>query len=198
MKDKFLEIWETAGGTNGEIVYEELVSRYSEKSRHYHTLNHISKSLGRVDEGKPKNKLALYMAIFFHDVIYDPVKNDNEEKSAEYFKKVAAENTVKSEIIDRTVGLIMATKHIEKPDNYDAMLICDIDLAELGKDYGHFENNNILIRKEFEMYSDEEYNQGRMEFMKTMSERPEIFFTAEFQQKYGKNAKSNVERFLIS
>jgi predicted metal-dependent HD superfamily phosphohydrolase len=67
----------------------EVRERYSEPHRHFHTIEHLNDVLGQVFE-LYKNSVDLpemVMSAVFHDIIYDPQRKDNEEKSAELFEK---------------------------------------------------------------------------------------------------------------
>ena len=66
-------------------TYERLRSAYAEKHRHYHTSAHIESCLALFDEHRsaaqaPEN---VECAIWFHDAVYNPMRTDNERRSAE-------------------------------------------------------------------------------------------------------------------
>ena len=61
---------------------------YSQKGRFYHNLSHIF-NLIQLSEGLnlPQNELFLFqIAIFYHDIIYNPTSKTNEAESAELAK----------------------------------------------------------------------------------------------------------------
>lgn len=87
--------------------FSRLNFKYKTPNRFYHTLEHVNYMLQLVPEDKTVYK---YFCLF-HDIIYDAKKNDNEEKSVEFF------NSVRSDIHDLTeqekdlvVEMILATK----------------------------------------------------------------------------------------
>lgn len=70
------------------VTAEELQQAYTEPQRHYHTLSHISALLEQLDQATTavlpeEGRHAVEAAIWFHDVVYDPVKGApwNEEES---------------------------------------------------------------------------------------------------------------------
>src|SRR5262245_8614686 len=73
-----------------ESVFDAIVEHYSAEDRAYHDLSHIQSliSLSETLSDKIQNLDAHYFAVWFHDVIYDTKRSDNEEKSAE----IAAES----------------------------------------------------------------------------------------------------------
>lgn len=78
------------GLSYGQISW--IFKLWSEPHRFYHGLNHLSEILdlmkknGYWTPNDGYDKIMLYTAIF-HDIIYDPTRDDNEEKSVEEFEK---------------------------------------------------------------------------------------------------------------
>src|SRR5690242_14685828 len=64
---------------------DELVRAYAAPERHYHNLAHIEAMLGLMHgyENALSDPQSVEAAIWFHDVIYDTRRHDNEAKSAE-------------------------------------------------------------------------------------------------------------------
>lgn len=58
-----------------------------------------------------KNYPAIQLAAWFHDVIYNPMATDNEEKSAEYAAKVLTKLNVASSTIDAVTRMSLNTKN---------------------------------------------------------------------------------------
>ena len=66
------------------VVTGGLGPRYSQPHREYHNLMHIEDVLLRIEELEPpvEHELALALAAWFHDAVYQPGKDDNEDRSA--------------------------------------------------------------------------------------------------------------------
>jgi predicted metal-dependent HD superfamily phosphohydrolase len=65
---------------------EDLVAAYNAPGRHYHNLAHIEDclaALARVDNLSVAEREILSEAIWWHDVVYDATRTDNEELSAQ-------------------------------------------------------------------------------------------------------------------
>ena len=65
--------------------HDELVAAYTAPGRHYHNLAHIEDclaALARVDDLSAAEREILTQAIWWHDVVYDATRTDNEELSA--------------------------------------------------------------------------------------------------------------------
>ncbi len=52
-------------------IWNRIREKYSEPHRFYHTLTHIDSMLNHLDRIKPDG-VELALAVWFHDVIYDP------------------------------------------------------------------------------------------------------------------------------
>lgn len=73
-----------------EVVWEKLVEKYGEPHRHHHTLEHVDRMLVDFDATGSKDD-SIELAIWFHDIIYEPGKSDNEARSAELFTQLMGE-----------------------------------------------------------------------------------------------------------
>lgn len=67
--------------------HKHLVQAYGENHRHYHTMSHVLDMLKTLDESKENLEHAddVELAIWFHDAVYVPHRNDNECASAALF-----------------------------------------------------------------------------------------------------------------
>jgi len=99
-----------------------IMTKYSEPHRYYHNLQHISELYNKLSlwNLNQNNQRIIVMAIIFHDIIYDPMANDNEEKSNELFLKYFS----KFNNSEKVSKLILATKnHSIHPEGEDPLLI---------------------------------------------------------------------------
>src|SRR5829696_2723515 len=72
-------------GGRSPMNREQLIAAYTAPGRHYHNLAHIDDCLGalaRVDSLSATDREILSEAIWWHDVVYDATRSDNEELSA--------------------------------------------------------------------------------------------------------------------
>lgn len=194
---RWLAFWQRIGAIGQpKPVYRDLVRRYQEPPRFYHTLEHISQCL---DELKSvyllsENPEAIEMALWYHDVVYDPHAQDNEEKSAAIALHVAKEARLPAALGEKVANLILVTKHNQTPLNFDAALVMDIDLSGFGKPWEEFERNTRLIRQEYQWVSDRDFAVGRMAILKVFLERPSVYLTVFFREKYEAQARQNLQR----
>lgn len=194
-KKEWLKLWSRIGAKgDSNKAYNDLIVRYAESHRTYHTLTHIEHCLDEF--ANVRNLLVnpdfVELAIWYHDAIYDTRAKDNEEKSAELVKKALLPNSFEHAVID----LILATKHIAIPADYDARFLTDIDLSILGQDKNDFEEYEHQIRREYGWVADDIFIAGRAAILKSFFERLGIYSTQYFRKKYEARAQQNVAHSL--
>jgi len=84
-RDRWNELCRGARSEAAAQWYDRLLELYSEPHRHYHNAQHITDCLKEFDSVRDaaQEPLAVELAIWFHDAIYNPRAGDNEERSAE-------------------------------------------------------------------------------------------------------------------
>ncbi|MFW6109612.1 MAG: N-methyl-D-aspartate receptor NMDAR2C subunit [archaeon] len=174
-------------------IHNDLVERYNESNRYYHNLSHISSCLSEFSLvcDLAVNPFEVWLALWFHDCIYDPHRRDNEEQSAMYLVK-AIKGLFENTMVNRISELILATKHCEKPKSLDMELVMDVDLVILGKPTYEFKQYEKNIRREYEWLSWEKYARGREIILRKFLERDCIYHTGYFREKYETKARSNL------
>lgn len=127
------DAWRDLGCAADDAGFYDLVSRYTEAHRRYHTTQHLSECLGlwRTVRTLASRPGEVAMALWFHDAVYDTKRQDNEERSADLARDAVARAGLPSEVGER-VQLIMATRHDAMPTDGDMQLLVDIDLSILG------------------------------------------------------------------
>ncbi len=179
-------------------AFDDLAARYGEAHRAYHNLVHIEHMFVEFDGAVDcaEDARAVELAIWFHDVIYDTFAKDSEEKSALYAAAMLDEFGFSEEAILSVSALIIATKHDVVPSDPDQCLIVDIDLSILGQDPERFEAYEREIREEYSWVPDAEFRSGRLGVLRMFADRPNIFATAFFRDKYEEAARLNLQRSI--
>src|SRR5688500_725542 len=86
LRSRFGRAAVAAGATRpSEAVVDELLIRYAEPHRHYHTLEHVVACLKWLDRFREvaEHPEEVELALWYHDAIYVPGAGDNESRSAE-------------------------------------------------------------------------------------------------------------------
>jgi predicted metal-dependent HD superfamily phosphohydrolase len=101
-------------------LWKEVDMNYSDGNRHYHTLEHLENLWEQLNE--VKNLIndwdTILFTLYYHDIIYNPLRNDNEEKSAELMEDRLTAMGLPKIMVDKCKAQIMATqKHLARPDS---------------------------------------------------------------------------------
>lgn len=175
-----------------------LLHAYAEPHRAYHTLVHLHACLMLLDEVRDltEHPTAVEMALWAHDVVYDPRAHDNEARSAEWVTPLLRAAHVAPEVIAHITDLIFATQHTRPPNTPDAALIMDIDLAILGQPPEVFDAYEHAVRQEYAHVSEAAFRVGRRAVVQQFLERVPLYYTAFFQQRFEAAARANLRRSL--
>lgn len=176
----------------------ELTSSYSEPHRCYHTLAHVEKCLLELGEiwEYVIHLNEVRWALLFHDAIYDPRRQDNEARSAEWASRVMEELQRPEDEKARVRGMILATAHSSEPRTPDEALLVDIDLSILGADEATFDEYDHSVRTEYRWVSEHSYRQARTEILESFVNRDCLYHTAPYRQRCEESARMNIERAL--
>lgn len=179
-------------------TFDELVAAYSESGRFYHTLKHLEECFAHFDSAKRLARIPaeIEIAIWFHDAIYDTLRNDNEENSAAWAANVIRDSRLPSEVAERITNLILATQHKAKPDSADVAFFVDVDLAILGASTDRFDEYEKQIRQEYAWVPENEFRQVRAKLLRNILARERIYSTDFFQNRLEVAARANVMRSL--
>jgi predicted metal-dependent HD superfamily phosphohydrolase len=171
---------------------------YESKNRYYHTLTHIEQVYFLLE--KNKSEIAdwetLVCSVFYHDAIYNVLKSNNEERSADLAAKHLRLLNVDNQRVEKCCKQIIATKKHEKTSDYDTDLFTDADLAILGSDWNTYAAYAKNIRKEYSIYPDFLYNNGRKKVVQHFLAMENIFKTSLFQGDFEKKARINLKQEL--
>lgn len=190
------------GYTNDESVinsfWNEIEKKYSGRRRHYHTLAHLQSLIGQLNEYRQviNDWDTLLCSVFYHDIVYNVLKNDNEEKSADLAVKRLSILSVPTDKVTSCHKQILATKSHLFSDNDDTNLFIDADLSILGQSPGVYQHYCLQIRKEYSIYPDIVYKPGRKKVIIHFLRMQRIFKTAQFYDKYELQARENLQSEL--
>ena len=176
-------------------IYHELQTRYQEPQRAYHSLSHIQAlfELWQEYQTEFQYPLSVGLAIWFHDAIYQPDRDDNEERSA-YVAFDAIEQVGGSpELIAEVVRLIRLTAtHDPDPADAPGVVISDADLAILGSTREKYVQYAQGIRQEYSHVPQDAYRAGRAQVLRGFLDREHIFRTAYARSHWEAQARDNM------
>ena len=179
-------------------LWNEIRDSYSTSGRHYHNLAHLNNLLTELLPLKDKihDWRILVFSIAYHDIVYNTLKHDNEEKSAEVARDRLAKLSTTPLQRDKCALQIMATKGHDVSDDPDTNLFTDADLAILGYDPDRYDQYTKGIRKEYQLYPALIYKPGRQKVLQHFLRMNHIYKTNFFRSKYEEQARNNILREL--
>ena len=178
--------------------FDQLYSAYTAPDRFYHGIGHIAECLRELDSVRELavDARAIELAIWYHDVVYDGRRQDNEERSADMARRCLGELAMDEEVIAEVHRLILLTRHDREPPDLDGKLIVDIDLASLARPAEVFDENTRLIRREYPHVAESDFARGRRDMLGRFLARPRIYYTDAFRDRYEAKARENLSRAL--
>jgi len=178
--------------------YDEILARYSEPHRRYHTTRHLDECFAQLD---PARRLAerpaeVALALWFHDAIYDPRRQDNEAKSADWARESALAAGVPTDAAQRVHTLILATRHAAVPQGRDEQVLVDVDLAILGAATERFDEYERQVGDEYAWVPGFVFRSKRKAILQEFLARPALYSTPHFRDRLEAQARANLTRSI--
>lgn len=192
----WLKVAQQWGADRSECVavYKDLTNAYCAKNRHYHDLTHIEHmfSLANQVSDQIEDHDAIYLAIWFHDVI-QKLGRDSEQLSADFAANKLTALGVPKTFCQKIIALILSTAHGQAEDlRGDETLLVDIDLAILGVNRSDYQTYSRLCRKEYKI-PERLYVSGRKKVLQAFLAQTQIFKTSYFYQRFENRARNNIQ-----
>jgi len=175
-----------------------LVRSWSRWPRAYHDTTHLHACLRHQQAVHPHlaDPQAVELALWFHDAIYWPWSSRNEERSADWAARFLRAQQLPEATVCAVHQHILDTRHQPGPLTGDAQWVVDIDLAILGQNdavYRQFERN---VRREYFFVRWPRYVAGRGAVLQGFLNRPRIYGTNWFHDRYEAQARTNLGHAL--
>lgn len=191
--------WNRSWSELGSVIpppslHAQIIVRYCESHRSYHTLQHLEDCLNHLANVRSltPNPAEIEIALWFHDAVYDPHQHDNEEQSARWAVRVVQGVSLSADIGERMRSLILATQHNAIPQTLDAKILVDIDLAILGASEERFDLYEKQVRQEYDWVLEDEFWTVRRQILDRFLARPTIYNTDYFQEHFERRARANL------
>jgi predicted metal-dependent HD superfamily phosphohydrolase len=175
-----------------------LLEAWAAPARRYHGTSHLLDCLARLDESPARGveRDLVEAALWFHDAVYDPLADDNEERSAGWARRALEALGVPPGTIGEVSRLILLTRHTAPPVDSAGRLLCDIDLSILGRDAAEFDQYDRLIRAEYAALPEAAYREGRRRVLAELQTRRPLYGTVWFRERFEALARDNLQRAL--
>lgn len=174
---------------------ENLLSRWSEPQRRYHTVAHLAAVLDRIDElAEHADDLpVVQLAAWFHDAVYRPDRSENEERSAALAERALPELGVGAARTAEVARLVRLTvTHDPAPDDPDGEVLCDADLAVLAGSPDAYAAYAAEVRDEYSFVPDADFAAGRSAVLRQLLALPRLFRTPRGYDRWEHLARRNL------
>ncbi|WP_129788539.1 DUF4031 domain-containing protein [Promicromonospora panici] len=187
---------------------EELVDRWREPHRVYHSTLHLAVALDALDAvaGEARvSERALWrarLALWFHDAVHDGVARQDEERSADLVAELLgplAGAGVSAEDISEIARLVMVTaEHDPAPDDVVGGLVSDADLAVLGGSPAVYVRYTRQVRAEYCDVPEPLFRAGRAQVLRALLDGGPLFRTAPGAARWQDAAEANLRDELAT
>lgn len=183
------------GPDEADRIGRGLVAAIEDNRLPYHNLAHVRQTLTFADRWRALTSQhdTVELALWFHDIVYDPQRSDNEAQSAALMRRWLAPTVILPEIIDGAAAMIRATQHHD-PQDAAAGLVVDADLSILAAGWPRYQAYAAAIRLEYSWVSDASYKTGRMAVLKRFLQRPQIYYHPSISSLHEFDARQNIDR----
>jgi predicted metal-dependent HD superfamily phosphohydrolase len=190
------EAWAQLAGDSptSRTEWAAVVAAWSEPHRRYHDLAHLAAVLGLVGEltGAATDPDAVRLAAWYHDVVYDPRRGDNEQISAER-ARAGLRGLVPSERVEEVVRLVLLTAgHDPAPEDANGAVLCDADLAVLAGPPEAYAAYASAVREEYGHLSDAEFTAGRTAVLEHLLALPALYRLPAVAGEWTPRARANL------
>ncbi|MFI1431169.1 hypothetical protein [Streptomyces lydicus] len=159
---------------------DNLLTRWSEPHRRYHTVEHLTAVLDRIDElaTHADDLSVVQLAAWFHDAVYRPDRSENEERSAALAERALPELGVGAARTAEVARLVRLTvTHDPAPDDPDGEVLCDADLAVLAGAPDAYAAYAAAVRAEYAFVPEPAFATGRSAVLRQLLALPRLFRT---------------------
>ena len=192
-------MWQELGArsTSGGLL-NQLMAAYSQQHRRYHTLQHLRECLlhAQATRTLAQRPAEVELALWFHDAVYDPQRDDNEARSAQWARASIDQAGCDPVVGERVSALVLATRSHAASTDPDTQLVLDIDLAVLGASPARFDEYEAQVRAEYAHVSDADWRAGRSRLLQRFLDRPRLYLTDAYHGALEARARDNLARSL--
>ena len=173
-------------------VREDLLRRWSEPHRRYHDVRHLYEVLAALPADAPAT---VVLAAWYHDAVYDPVRDDNEAASA----RLAGEQLAGEPELAEVERLVLLTRtHDPARGDVNGAMLSDADLAVLGASPERYDAYASDIRAEYAHVGDEDFRRGRASLLAGLLAHQPLYRTERGRERWEEAARDNLSRELAA
>ncbi|MFJ9035105.1 hypothetical protein ACIRF8_00730 [Streptomyces sp. NPDC102406] len=174
---------------------DNLLARWAEPQRKYHTTAHLVAVLGRVDvlADHAADPALVRLAAWFHDAVYRPERSENEERSAVLAERALTEAGLSADQVAEVARLVRLTVGHDPADgDTNGEALCDADLAILAAPPEAYAAYTKAVREEYAFVPDEAFREGRSAVLRHLLSLPRLFRTPHGAAHWETSARDNL------
>ncbi|MEW9527993.1 metal-dependent phosphohydrolase [Microbispora sp. NPDC049125] len=190
-----------AGSPAGRALTAELLARWAEPHRRYHTTAHLRAVLAAVEPlaALAGDADAVRLAAWFHDAVYEGRPGWDEERSAQLAQaRLPACGAAPGRVREVARLVRMTATHSYDPGDADAAVLCDADLAVLGSAPEEYDAYARAVREEYRHIPDEPFRAGRSAVLTRLLTGDHLFGTEAGRDLWDRRARENMRRELAA
>lgn len=187
--------------SNASHLGPDLLARWSEDHRRYHTPEHLLEVLEALDalfieDDDADTRLHVRLAAWFHDAVYAGEAGADEENSAALAESLLHGLTGQPAEVGRLVRL--TASHAPEPGDRAGELLCDADLAVLGRPPAGYRRYVAAVRDEYRSVPQPDFTRGRAAVVERLLGLDPLYRTAEGQRRWAARAAENLSTELAT
>ncbi|MCP2264845.1 DUF4031 domain-containing protein [Promicromonospora thailandica] len=185
---------------------EDLVDRWREPHRVYHSPLHLAVALDALDTLAAESGVAertawqARLALWFHDAVHDGVAGQDEERSAglvaELLGPLAGAGVSAADVDEVARLVLVTTDHTPAPDDVVGGLVSDADLAVLGGTPAVYTRYTHQVRAEYCDVPEPLFRAARADVLRGLLARGPLFRTAPGAARWQDAAEANLRAEL--
>ena len=200
LDEAWQQVWQTLAPNQAMPDLQTVLNAYAQPQRHYHTTQPLQECLlwWQRCQNHMQAPAEVALALFYHDIVYDPKRSDNELQSANtmlaHLQAYLPEASTK-----RIYRWILATAHhgqqttLSDADDADLKWVLDIDLGILSADAERFQEYERQIRMEYRHVPLLIYRCKRRQVLRDFAQAPHLYHTDYFRNQLERAAKANLQ-----
>jgi predicted metal-dependent HD superfamily phosphohydrolase len=197
--------WQRHLGRSADATewFDTVLGAYRAEGRQYHGVRHVAWVVRHVESIAADHPVvdidSTVAAAFFHDVVYDPTRGDNEAESAAMAERAVRQIGWTDPGCRRVAELVMATAghDVEGVDRDTAVLLA-ADLAVLAAEPSRYAEYATGVRREYAHVDDAAWRTGRSAVLRTLLERPRLFAAELGLDEWERRARANITSELAA
>ena len=189
------------GGRVVDADVEDLLGRYRQPHRRYHTLEHVAAVVRDVEALggalDPAERAQVALAACAHDVVYDGNAGADERASADWAHAALRAAGVAEPAARRVAELVLLTAdHTAGADDAAAAVLLDADLAVLAAEPAGYSRYVAAVRAEYAHVPDEGWRAGRSAVLRSLLDRDPLYLGAGARARWQDAARANLRAEL--